>query len=206
MRRLPALILIALLLLAFAGFEKSMEGKHAAVTDKANAISLVNRALPSIMTYYDEHNTFTGMTLPKLLRFYNAGLRGIVVVSVGKDAYCVEATFGETTAFSRRPGRGQVMIGSCSDPSDGRPAPATWLLDSQDVIDTYKDDHKGWQGMTLQDLKTIAASWKGWWDGRIPNSLEIVSATKTGYCVQITSDSKTMHMDQSERVAAGSCP
>ena len=205
MRRLSVLLLVLALLLSAAGCGGKSD-KRAAVTDEANAVDLIYYALPSIMTYYDEHNTFTGMTLPKLLRFYNAGLRGIVVVSVGKDAYCVEATFGETTAFSRRPGRGQVMIGSCSDPSDGRPTPAAWLLDSQDVIDTYKDDHEGWQGMTLQDLKTIAASWKGWWDGRIPNSLEIVSATKTGYCVQITSDSKTMHMDQSERVAAGSCP
>ena len=200
MRRLPALILIALLLLAAGCGGKS--GKQADVTDEANAVNIVNHALPCIVAYYSDMSSYAGMTLPKL-RFYDAGLRGIVIASAKLSTFCAEATSGGTTAFQNGP-NARIEIGSCKNPSGGRPTLAARLFDSLGAIAVYKDDHNGWQGMTLQDLKTIAATWDG--SARIPNSLEIVSATKTGYCVQTTSGSETMHIDQSEKIAAGGCP
>jgi len=197
-RRLPALILIALLLLAAGCGGES--GKQAAVADEANAANIVNEALPCIVAYYSDMSSYAGMTLPQL-RFYDAGLRGLVIVSAKKNSFCVEATSGETTAFQNGP-NARIEIGSCKNPSGGRPTLATRLFDSFGAIWRYQKDNNSWQGMTLQDLKNLAASVYP----RISNSLEIVSATKIGYCVQTTSGSETMHMDQSWKVAAGSCP
>jgi hypothetical protein len=142
MRRLPALILIALLLLAAGCGGKS--DKHASVTDEANAANVVYNALQSIGAYYDNNGSYSGMTLPKL-RSYVPEVRGIVVASAEKDYFCVEATSGETTAFMNGYSLTDVSIeiGSCSDQSDGQPTPAAGLLYSHDAISAYEFDHGG---------------------------------------------------------------
>lgn len=78
----------------------------------ATAESNLSGAEAAATTYQSDHSGFSGMTAG-LLRAYDAGLSGDVVVqSATASSYCIESTVDGTTVSIRGP-NGAFVVGAC---------------------------------------------------------------------------------------------
>ena len=214
MRRAVPLVAIVLVLLAVACGTKASKNENA--PDEANlraSVANLRASIPAIEAYYQDNNTYIGLTLTGL-QSIDAGIRGISIVSASEQTYCVEATSGGSRAFKNGPS-GEIMLGSCSDPNGGKPynpasseesSSSSETLDafsslraSLPAIEAYYQDHNRYSGMTLSKLRQI--------DPGLPE-IKIVSAKKETYCVESTSGDSyaSRNSPTSEiRLSSGSC-
>jgi len=139
-------------------------------SETLDAFSSLRASLPAIEAYYQDHNSYSGMTLSKL-RQIDYGLPEIKIVSAKKRTYCVEIDVKGSSAFKNGPSS-EIMLGSCSDPNNGKPyipppsevstsssesldAPSS-MLAAIPAIEAYWQDHNGtYSGMTLSKLRQI---------------------------------------------------
>jgi hypothetical protein len=197
-----------LLLVASCGGAKSSKSSS---EDDARAASVVRAAVPAVEAYYQDHNSYLGMTAAKV-RNYDSSVGDISISKVGKETYCIEAVSGDSHAFKVGPA-GEILLGSCSDPASGKPleqpetsssesklaGPDTALLASIPAIEAYRYDHNGYQGMTLEKLR------QGYDAGLA--DIEIVSATKSAYCVELTVNGSSAFVRGLETgIEPGNCP
>ncbi|MGA9762525.1 MAG: hypothetical protein WBQ14_08890 [Gaiellaceae bacterium] len=150
-------------------------------------------SIAAIETYYQDHNTYAGMTLAEL-RYIDPWIPDISIVSAKKKTYCIEATGGDSRIFKNGP-TGEMMIGSCADPTNGKPYEpppseepepssssepldgAGALRSSIPAIEAYWQDHNAYTGMTASKLRETI-------DAGLPE-IKIVSAKKNTYCIEI---------------------
>lgn len=151
----------------------------------------LNLALPALMAYWADHNSYAGATPTKLRNAYDPSIPEISISGTSKKAVCIEAVYGSAHVFVSIPSS-EIMLGSCADQDAGRPydqpaaeepsrsdeSPSS-LRASIPAIEAYWQDHSSYSGMTLPKLRAI--------DAGLP-ALKIVSAKKESYCVEITVD------------------
>jgi len=154
----------------------------------------LRNAAPAIEAYHEDNNTYAGMTIAKLRR-YDASIKGISIVRMDKEAYCIESIENVPSVFFEGPS-GEIMLGSCSDPGTGKPYnspapeeasspsepldPFSALRASIPAIEAYYQDHNGYSGMTVSILREKI-------DQGLP-AITIVSAKKNTYCIEIAVD------------------
>jgi prepilin-type N-terminal cleavage/methylation domain-containing protein len=83
--------------------------------DRANKVAAqanVRSALPSIETYYADHNGYLNMTEVNLRTSYDAGLKVTVVSSSAAD-YCIKSTSGAYSLYKHGP-TGQIVTTICT--------------------------------------------------------------------------------------------
>ena len=162
-------------------------------SETVDAFSSLRASLPAIEAYYQDHTSYSGMTL-STLRQIDAGLPEIKIVSATKESYCVESTSGDSYASRNSPtGELQLSSGSCGDPGSGEPIDSSSdddeysaYLESLDAptaihvsipaIEAYYQDNGTYSGMTVPKLRQI--------DYGLPQ-IKIVSAKKLSYCIEI---------------------
>lgn len=204
MGRVTPLAAIVLLLLAVACGTKSR--------DRGNAQGAANlqAAAVSIEIYRAAHNTYGGVTLAAL-RSIDRSIKDISIVKASKTGFCIETTTGDPHIFLN-PLAGQLMLGSCDDPENGKPytpPPAKPggegdsliasdpLRYSVPAIEAYRQDHGTYAGMSLGTLRYI--------DPGIPD-ISIVSASKQMYCVEAAAaDSRFFKNGPTGKIMLGSC-
>ena len=84
--------------------------------DRANVAAAqanVQAAVPAIEAYNADNGAsgYTGATLT-LLKTYDAGVKGITVVSANQTTYCMESTVGNATYKKNGPGA-DIVTGAC---------------------------------------------------------------------------------------------
>jgi hypothetical protein len=204
MRRAAPLAAIMLLLLAVACGTKAR--------DRGNAQGAANlqAAAVSIEIYGMAHNTYAGATLAAL-RSIDRSIKDISIVKASKTGFCIETTTGDPHIFLN-PSAGQLMLGSCDDPENGKPytpPPAKPdgegdsliasdpLRYSVPAIEAYRQDHGTYAGMSLGTLRYI--------DPGIPD-ISIVRAGKRTYCIEaLAGESRTFKNGPTGEVLRGSC-
>ena len=205
MRRATPLAAIVLLLLAVAcgaktqkhedtrAHENTLVRKQARAREQAAVVANIRASVPAIEAYWSDNNTYSGMSRAKL-RDIDPGIADLSIASARWRTYCIEAIAGESRAFKNGPAA-EIMLGSCSDPKNGKhydttspedsssstapPDATTALRASLAAIEAYHMDHNTYSGMTVSKLRKI--------DQGFP-ALKIVSAKKESYCVEITVD------------------
>jgi hypothetical protein len=150
-------------------------------------------AIPSVLAYYQDHNTYDGMTVAELHN-YDAAIESLSIVRLSKKTYCVETgsgnphVFFDTETFA-------LMLGACSDPNNGEPLNSSsedssssgessdalsLLRASIPAIEAYYQDNYGsYSGMTLSKLRQL--------DAGLPE-LRLVDVKKQTYCAEIEAD------------------
>jgi hypothetical protein len=207
MRRAAALVATMLPVLAVACGTKAREN------DDAQAAANLRAAHPAIAAYYQDHNTYAGMTPAKLRASYDSGVAKISIVKASKKAFCVEAT-GGSHVFMTGPS-GELMLGSCDDPNGGKPynppqsiestesseplTPTQSLRASIPAIEAYYQDHNAYSGMTPAKLREE-------YDSGLPN-IEIVQAVQKAYCIEIDVDGeRAFTAGPVGEIRPGTCP
>ena len=157
-----------------------------------DAETRVRAAIPAIEAWHADHGTYEGMTLDLLKEQYDMGLEGVEVVEpLNKKTYCVESTGDEPAYFKAGPAAG-IQEGHCGDavqdvqdvtPYQGYDAQMT-VRSGIPAIEAWNADHGTYGGMTTEKLRTK-------YDYGLSPQLEVVRATKKGYCVQATVDGET---------------
>ena len=148
----------------------------------------------AIEAYYQDYNTYAGMSLAKL-RYIDPWIPDISVVRARKQTYCVEAAAADSRFFKNGP-TGKIMLGSCGDPKSGKPfspppseepSPSSEPLDAASAlrasipaIEAYWQDHNAYTGITASKLRETI-------DAGLPD-IKIVSAKKKTYCIEIAVD------------------
>ena len=204
MRRAAPLVAIVLSLLTVACGAKARE------SDDAQAAATLRAAHPAIAAYYQDHNTYAGMTPAKLRARYDSTVAKISIVKASKNAFCVEAT-GGSRVFMSGP-VGELMLGSCDDPSGAKPydppqsiesseslTPTQSLRASIPAIEAYHQDHNAYSGMTPAKLRKE-------YDSGLPN-IEIVQAVQKAYCIEIEVDGeRAFTAGPGGEIRPGTCP
>jgi hypothetical protein len=153
--------------------------------DVEQAQTNVRASIPAIEAWYADHGTYAGLTVELLQQTYDAGLKDIKLVEpLNAKTYCVESTVGNTSYFKAGPGA-NILEGHCGDPVPApAPPPPPVSFDAQTnlraaipAIEAWNADHGTYAGMTIQKLREK-------YDYGIPTELEIVRATKDGYCIE----------------------
>jgi hypothetical protein len=111
MRRAAPLAAIVLLLLAVAcGTEARKHENAQTMTENAQvkranaqAAAKLRAALPAMMAYFQDHNSFAGMTPSKLRETIDAEFPAIRIVSATKKTYCIEVTVNGASALNKGP-------------------------------------------------------------------------------------------------------
>jgi Tfp pilus assembly protein PilE len=171
-------------------------------------------SIPAIEAYYQDHNSYAGMTLAKLRKSYDSGIAGISIVRASKDAYCIETVGGDTHLFYEGPA-GPLMLGSCSDPTGGKPYESPQQIESGDKsngpgsaesqllryaipsIEAYYQDHNTYAGMTIAKLDRYALGIEG---------ISIFSADKSSYCIEAPAgDPRLFFEGPAGEIMVGSC-
>ncbi len=81
---------------------------------KSAAQANVRAAVPALEAYNADHGRYTGVTLAKLQRQYDAGVRNIAIVSAGASTYCIENTAPSSFTYHRIGPVGDILPGPCS--------------------------------------------------------------------------------------------
>jgi type IV pilus assembly protein PilA len=98
-------ILLAIAVPSYLGFKDR--------ANKAAAQANVRAAIPSVETFFADHNTYSGMTVSSLLA-YDAGLKASVKSGSGTSTtYCIYDTVGSFTYHKTGPG-GSITSGACA--------------------------------------------------------------------------------------------
>ena len=85
--------------------------------DRANnaaAQANIRAAVPAVEAYGQDYASgYTGMTLAKLQASYDAGVKGMTVVSAAQTTYCLKSTKGSPTYYKKGAG-GDISTTTCS--------------------------------------------------------------------------------------------
>jgi hypothetical protein len=81
-------------------------------SDPVAAQTYLRASIPAIEAWYQDHNSYTGMTLAKLRSDYDAGLVDIRLVTVKESTYCIELGRGDATFHKAGPAA-LIKPGSC---------------------------------------------------------------------------------------------
>jgi type IV pilus assembly protein PilA len=98
-------VLLAIAVPSYMGFRDRAQ--------RAAAQANVRSAIPSVEAYYQDNNTYSGMTTTKLQQSYDAGLKLSGITSQSSTNYCVYSTVGSYTYHKQGP-QGSVVEGVCS--------------------------------------------------------------------------------------------
>jgi hypothetical protein len=163
----------------------------------------------SVVVYWQDHNSYEGMTLAKLRRI-DPAIADISIFKTGKKTYCIETAVGDSHVFQEGLA-GEVMLGTCNDPKGGKPSnPSQWIKPPDEsstpdyslryassAIEYYFQDHNSYVGMTIAKLRSIDPGIDG---------ISIVRAGKSSYCIEsVASGSKFALRGPTRGIAPGSC-
>jgi hypothetical protein len=160
--------------------------------ETSSAQSNVRNSVPAIEAWYADHGTYAGMTVALLMKRYDAEIKGVTLVPpLNRETYCVESVTGPTSYFKEGPAA-DILEGHCGDRVAQAPPPlqaptydaATNVRAAIPAIEAWNADRGTYAGMTVKKLR-------GRYDAGIPETVTIVRATRTTYCVESTANGET---------------
>ncbi|MGD0166608.1 MAG: prepilin-type N-terminal cleavage/methylation domain-containing protein [Gaiellaceae bacterium] len=99
-------ILLAIAVPSYMGFRNRAQQTAA----QAN----VRAAVPAVESYYQDNNTYVGMTRAKLVQSYDAGLKlTSTAIRVSATGYCIQATVGSYT-YNKNGPTTNIVSGVCA--------------------------------------------------------------------------------------------
>jgi prepilin-type N-terminal cleavage/methylation domain-containing protein len=91
------LVVLTILAILLAIAVQSIQGFRARAAD-ASAGANLREALPSILAYYSDHDTYVGMTPAVLRSGYDAGITSsLVLAGLTDESYCAQTTVSGRT-------------------------------------------------------------------------------------------------------------
>jgi len=102
-------ILLAIAVPSYLGFRDR--------ANKTAAQSNVRAAVPAVMAYYQDNNTYVGMTVA-LLQAFDAGLKldALKAASQTATSFCIQDTVGTYTAYKNGPAA-DILVGLTAAPT-----------------------------------------------------------------------------------------
>lgn len=97
-------ILLAIAVPSYMGFRDRAQ--------KAAAQANVRSAVPSVEAYYQDNNSYSGMTISKLQLSYDAGIKLSAVTGTTDSSYCISDQVGNYTYYKLGP-QGDISTGTC---------------------------------------------------------------------------------------------
>jgi type IV pilus assembly protein PilA len=98
-------ILLAIAVPSYMGFRDRAQ--------RAAAQANVRSAVPSVEAYYQDKNTYSGMTITILQQSYDAGLKLSGITMQSTTDYCISSQVGAYTYYKHGP-QGSILDGPCS--------------------------------------------------------------------------------------------
>jgi type IV pilus assembly protein PilA len=99
-------ILVAIAVPSYLGYQRNAK--------ETTAESNLRAALPSVEAYFQDHASYSSMTVAELESSYDQGIAaGVTIVSAAADTYCVRSTHGEVSFFKNGPGAA-VTTAACT--------------------------------------------------------------------------------------------
>ncbi|HXL43208.1 MAG TPA: hypothetical protein VN960_04025 [Gaiellaceae bacterium] len=160
--------------------------------ETSSAQSNVRNSVPAIEAWYADHGTYAGMTLALIQHRYDASVKEVTLVRpLNRKTYCVESMVGRTSYFKAGPAA-DILEGHCGDRVAQAPPPlqaptydaATNVRAAIPAIEAWNADRGTYAGMTVKKLRSR-------YDAGIPETVTIVRATRTTYCVESTAKGET---------------
>jgi hypothetical protein len=160
--------------------------------ETSSAQSNVRNSVPAIEAWYADNGTYAGMTVALIQHRYDTSVKDVTLVRpLNRKTYCVESTVGGASYFKAGPAA-DILEGHCGDRVGQAPPPlqaptydaATNVRAAIPAIEAWNADRGTYAGMTVKKLR-------GRYDAGIPETVTIVQATKTTYCVESTAIGET---------------